>query len=180
MQQELKKDWPGIICSVEDIYEAGSRVHLGKEPEMFRSMFSRMLSTLRERWMGSIVRTVVGELYRFPLRIRATLGRPTRRSRVAIPGDPRVNSDSFLLNRSFALACSDHILRQCALRPWLGSLDMEILGISFRMGAEWAFRNQGKPACSEEFQRTYAVIGASASADSQLSRPDAPLSSSRC
>jgi hypothetical protein len=95
------------------------------------------------------VRIVAGEFYRTFLRIRATLDRPTPKYQVRVPLAPSVDSDSFLLNHKFAHACSDHILQQQALYPWAGCGDLEMIGLSFRAGAEWSLRNQNSSACNE-------------------------------
>src|SRR5947209_6899782 len=110
---------------------------------------SRILSSVRAKWRGSIWRIVASELCMFPLRIRAILDRPNLTSHAPIPLAPKVDSDSFALNHSFALACSDHIRRQQALCRWSGPLDIEMLGIAFQAGAEWRSHTQSNAEGNE-------------------------------
>jgi hypothetical protein len=122
-----------------------------------KSKFSRRLHALRKKWRDSIWRTTASELYRFHLRIRANLNRPSPRHQMRLPLAPMVGSDSFLLNRSFALACSDHIQQQSSLYPWVGPQDIEMLGLAFRAGAEWHSGTQNNSKGTED---AHALVGA--------------------
>jgi len=108
-----------------------------------------LFSALRLIWRDSILRIVVTEIRRLPLRIVASQNRTNPKSQVAIPLAPSVDSDSFLLNHNFARACADCILEQSALCPWLAELDLEKLGLAFQMGAQWTLRTQGNLLCDE-------------------------------
>jgi len=113
------------------------------------SNYRRMLFSLQGRWRHSTLRIVAGESYKFCLRIRAILRKPTLRYQVAIPLAPMVDSDSFVQNQYFARACSDHILKQSALCPWMSFLDLERLGLAFQAGSQWAFRKQDNSVADE-------------------------------
>ena len=98
---------------------------------------------------NSPVRIVAGELYRLGLRIRAFQDKPNPKFAVRLPKDARLATDSFLLNRNFALACSEHIQRQQSQYHWLGPLEAEQLAQAFLAGSQWGFRNPSIAACSE-------------------------------
>src|SRR5208282_339831 len=97
----------------------------------------------------SIWRIVGREIYRWPLRILASRRRSTLSRGIAIPLAPGVDSDSFSLNYDFARACSEHIQKQSARHPWMAELDLEMLGIAFQEGSQWALRSQDNRRYSE-------------------------------
>jgi hypothetical protein len=99
------------------------------------------LSDLRYSWNRSIVRIVVEEFRNFPLRIVTILRRPSLASvGVPLPDDllGRDLSGSCLLH-SFWPACIQGIQGQRKRHPWIGSLEEEILGEAFRLGATWGW-----------------------------------------
>lgn len=126
---------------------ARSGIAIRPRPKLFH-----ILLVLRLKYRDSILRIAASEIYRSCLRIRAILNRPSQKRHPSIPLAPMVDSDSFELNRNFALACSDHIRQQQFLYPWIGLLDIEMLGLAFRAGAEWHIRMQSNVTGGEDSQ----------------------------
>jgi hypothetical protein len=107
------------------------------------------LRAVQRSWLNSTLRILAIEIYSLGPRILAILGRPKPKCQVRVPMAPMEGFYSFLQDRNFALACSDHIRQQLALCPWLGVVDQERLGLAFRDGAEWVLRSQSTPVCNE-------------------------------
>jgi len=144
--QRIIKNRADLISALESGVQSGRLAR--SNPKI-----CKISSVLRETWIRSRVRIVVSELCRMPLRIRASLSISTLSRGVAIPLAPTVDSDSFLLNRNFALSCSVHIQQQLAQNRWCGALEAQMMALAFQAGAKLCnCDSQSKPTCSEAFQ----------------------------
>jgi hypothetical protein len=96
-------------------------------------------------WQRSIVRIVAGELYRFPLRIRAILRTRNLRFGPEIPLGPKGHFvEHWLAGNTFLKPCSDYMQQLQRQDQWIGALDLQMVGQAYGAGAAWALDN----ACS--------------------------------
>jgi hypothetical protein len=120
-----------------------SRDHLDSASPLPLSRLIARLSDLRLWWYRSIARIVIREFYNFPFRIQAILQRPSLAS-AGIPVPDRLVSRDLtagcLLN-SFWPAYSEGIRALEKRHPWIGALDIEVLGEAFQFGASWGWNN---------------------------------------
>jgi hypothetical protein len=107
---------------------------------------SRVLfASLLRRWESSVLKIVIGECYRFPLRILAVLRTPELALGPKVPLTLWDHSPVRLYPpSSFLLACSDHIQHLKNAAPWAGSLEAQLLARAFQLGAQWAVSNDSE------------------------------------
>jgi hypothetical protein len=110
---------------------------------------SRWLREIHERWLDSKQRIVADEFCKIPRRISAIWADSCLRFGPAIPNDPRRTSPPSSPEESiFLFACSEGMKQLSQRHVWMGSLDQQLAGEAFQMGAAWAFRTQG--SCKRE------------------------------
>jgi hypothetical protein len=102
-------------------------------------------AALLGRWRCSLARIVLGECYRFPLRILAILRTSESALGPVVPLTLWDHSRARLYPPSnFSLACIDHIQRLQNEAPWAGYLEAQLLARAFQMGARWGASNNSE------------------------------------
>lgn len=105
---------------------------------------SRLQLYLLAGWRTSILRILLEECYRFPLRIVMILRTPHLRWGIPIPPDPRGGDRaSFRLENSFLLACTENMQDLRSRHVWLGTLESQICCQAFERGTLFGARNSG-------------------------------------
>jgi hypothetical protein len=122
-------------------YEFGVRLDISSPHP--KSRLQALCAALRQRWECSLARIMLGELYRFPLRILTIL-----RTSETLPGEVRLphgpqyqNLETLYPVSSFLLACSRGIQRLQTANPWSGPLEAQIAAQAFQLGARWGVNN---------------------------------------
>ena len=97
---------------------------------------------LRHQWKCSLLRTILGEFYRFPRRIAAIRRASTIRFGPAIPlGCEGHTLETWDLRHTFVRACSEDIQRLWLEHPWAGALEVQMAAVAYQRGATWGSRN---------------------------------------
>lgn len=93
-------------------------------------------------WRNSRLRRVVGEIYRIPLRILASLRVPfPYRIPINTPDLSDYGKDAFCLESTYLHSCSENIQNLRNKNHWASYQDLEMVTEAHRLGAEWAIRN---------------------------------------
>jgi hypothetical protein len=101
----------------------------------------RWILGVREWWLDSKQRLVVGELCRIPRRISTMWADSYLRYGPAIPSDPcRIGPATLAQKSIFLSSCSEGIKELSRKHEWMGPLDQQLVGEAFQLGALWAFR----------------------------------------
>ena len=103
---------------------------------------------LRRWWGCSLLRIMLSECYRFPLRIAAILRTSELAYGPVIPLTLCDHSPARLYPpSSFLLACTSHIQQLQSEVRWVGYLEAQLLAQAFQQGARWA-ENSGSEKCN--------------------------------
>lgn len=105
----------------------------------------------------SLLRILVEETCKFPLRIAAAIRSASLRWGYSIPLYPADQcKGNAALSHSFVSACSANIrqLREGSHR-WMGALDSEVAAEAFQAGAAWAIDNIGSEKTSTQFPSSH-------------------------
>ena len=125
---------------------SGSDVHYRISDHHTKPKSLTVWIALKNRWRCSLLKIIVGEFYRFPLRIAAILRASNLKYGPTLPLSPYGHTlESFRLENTFLLACSEDIQELWDRHNWMGALEVHMAGLAFQRGARWGLNS----ACSK-------------------------------
>src|SRR5262249_35990330 len=102
------------------------------------SKLKEALASCHRRWGCSLLRIMVGEVYRLPLRMAAILRNEDLRFGPELPPSPfGRNLESFYPLNNFVLSCNEDIQQLRGEFAWCGDLEAQLCHRAFQLGARW-------------------------------------------